>query len=246
MKNKGTLIIMILTATLPITMFTPTLIKWLYDNNNQKRFKGIEHLMMKTSDNLCISADTDNPIGIILKNATESEKQDVINAIEQINNFSPNIEYVLCESDNLTLENCIYIYTDQDIQSDISESIGGLTTFKYNDSMATIQYPITIYIDEDVKNIYDTENNISGFSYVLKHELMHTLGFTDLYSEEYFNKSIMYYKFDISTEITGFTDFDIKNIQQVYGGYSESENESLSAVQYPYIKRNDYFDENEI
>ena len=53
-------------------------------------------------------------------------------------------------------------------------------------------------------------------SFVIKHEMMHSLGFKDLYDSKYFNKTIMFYAFSSFTNIGDYTDFDKKNIKQVY------------------------------
>ena len=193
---------------------------YLSSCNNQKKIEGLEHLMMRNARGLCVHASS-NPIGVIIqKSASEKEKKEILNAIQQINEISAGIEYKLVESKNLKIKNYLEIYTDYDI-TDQYKTLGK-THISYSEIDATIKYPIKIYIDDSIENVVNTKGE-SLFSLVLKHELMHTLGFRDVYDENLKNKTIMFHNIDNDTIVTDFTDFDIQNIQQIYGKSVEVE-----------------------
>lgn len=156
-----------------------------------------------------ITANTEAPIGVIIKtDATAEDKQEIIDAINEINKISPNIDYVYEES-HTTLENYIEIYTDQDIKK---ENTVGMFQGFIDHQAGTYEYPVRIYLEKDIEDKIGP-NGKSYFSHVIKHELMHSLGFKDLTSDIYSGYSVMSYK----GTTYGFTDNDIKNIQTVYG-----------------------------
>ena len=69
------------------------------------------------------------------------------------------------------------------------------------------------YVNENVEG-QEVVESTSLMSFVIKHEMMHSLGFKDLYDSKYFNKTIMFYAFSSFTNIGDYTDFDKKNIKQ--------------------------------
>ena len=186
------------------------------ENYDQLRFDGVEHLMLTNSKGrpLCLPL-SDNPIAIVLKNFTEEERLDAINAIQRLDNISENLEYVVLENDDYSIKQKIIIHNKADLDSRDHSDAFGLAEFTFNENKAEINYPINIYIDESCQGIYDT-NGVSLLSYVIKHEMMHTLGFADLYTDEYYNKSVMYYSIKNGMELNDYSKFDEQNIKKLY------------------------------
>lgn len=238
-------VVLILVATVAITSTSIPILNELYIDSKQKKFDNVKELMMKNSSDRCLSLDVSNPIGVLVQELNENEKQEVKKTIEQMNKISPNLEYVLCETKDITLKNYIHVMSVDNLQNEFDNSYG-LAIFTHDEKSATIQFPINIYINEKVNDIYDYENDVSAFSYVLKHELMHTLGFKDLYDEKYFNKTIMYHEFDMSTKLYDFSESDIANIREIYGDSGEEvlieKTESSEPVKIDYIKKREDYD----
>lgn len=239
LHKNSCIIVFALTAVVSLNSCAGMALAEKFLSNRQEKFKGIEHLMMKNYDNKCVSLDTSEPIGVIIKNATEEERQDIINAIAQMNNISSGLNFILCDSKDLKLKNNIYIYAGEDIGSYFKNDCFGLTNFTYSNSDLLINFPITVSIDEDVRGMHDDQTGASAFSFILKHELMHALGFVDIYSEEYLNKTIMYYQINANLNISDFTAFDIENIQKIYGKGVHVVTPSEMTINYDY-KQNDF------
>lgn len=183
-------------------------------NKLEEKCRGLEDLLYKTDKGIPVIADLDDPIGIVVQRATEEQKQEIVNAVNEMNEICPNLEYTIIDKNDLKIKNKIYVYPNTDIEDEHNGlHTLGLARFKYNNYYGKLEYPMTVYIDPDVAGIKD-EHGVTLFSYVLKHELMHTLGFKDLYDSEYFNKTIMYY--NIHGDINNFTDFDVTNIRKLY------------------------------
>ncbi len=218
----------------------------MFDNQqkeiqNQERFDGVSDLMLHNGYNTPITMDVDKntPLNVSLFNFTEEEKKDAINAINDLDEISENINYTIIDNDyskvtqNITISK---ISKDQlELMSQNPLTLG-YASFQFNIKEAKIEFPVNIYINESVENIYDT-NGVSLLSYVLKHEMMHSLGFKDMYTDDYLNKTVMYYQVSSDVEINDYTDFDKKNIKQVYDYETTTLNEQFKngniKVQYP-------------
>ncbi len=208
---------------------------------NQERFNGVSDLMLNNGYNTPITIDVDKnkPINVSLFNFTDEERKDAINAINDLDEISENINYTIIDNayskvtQNITISK---ISKDQlELMSQNPLTLG-YTSFQFSIKEAKIAFPVNIYINESVENIYDT-NGVSLLSYVLKHEMMHSLGFKDMYTDDYLNKTVMYYQVSPAVDINDYTDFDKKNIKQVYDYSTTTLNEQYKngniKVEYP-------------
>ena len=176
-------------------------------------FKNINRYIKLTTDGKPVLADVENPIGIVIQNACEEDKKKIISTIEQMNDFCPNLDFTLTDKNNIHIENKINIYTDYDTKLLDDRELAGLCISSYDSDTAKIVYPVNIYIDSRVKD-YKNGYGDNIFTQVLKHELMHSLGFLDMSSDAYQNKTIMYE--GVQKYIDDFTKLDIYNIKQLY------------------------------
>lgn len=209
----------------------------------QEKFSGITHLMSTSDYGTPLTLPIDeNPIAVVLQNFTEEERQDAINAINRLDEISENVNYTILEKDDFSIKQKITITNNVDLEKThpyLDKSLG-VTEYKIDNEKATIKYPIYISIDEDCKDIYDTEG-VSLMSYVLKHEMMHTLGFADMYSKEYLDKTVMYYTVENGMEINDYSEFDEKNIRQLYdeGSISVKRSDKMEYTAYTKQKEDD-------
>ena len=187
---------------------------------NQERFNGVSDLMLNNGYNTPITIDVDKnkPINVSLFNFTDEERKDAINAINDLDEISENINYNILENNHSSVSQKITISKIPRTQlTDMTKDpfVLGFASIKYSVKDATIMFPVNIYINENISDVYN-KNGVSVLSYVLKHEMMHSLGFKDMYTDDYLNKTVMYYQVSQDVEISNYTEFDKKNIKQVY------------------------------
>ena len=83
---------------------------------------------------------------------------------------------------------------------------------------SVINFPINIQIENYfAEGYWDQNQTKSVLTTIVQHELMHTLGFKDLYKYEDQKRSIMYYEVGVGTPMT-YTQEDINKIQYCYDG----------------------------
>lgn len=242
-KNAGNLIKVVFTA---ILLAGTTACDSLYKdiaknqiNNNipDSYFKNINRYLRKTVDGKPILADVENPIGIVIQNASQEDKQKIVSTIDQMNGFCPNLDFTLTDGNNLKIQNKINIYTDYDTKLLDDRDLAGLCISSYDSDTAKIVYPVNIYINSavyDYKNAYG--ENI--FTQVLKHELLHSLGFEDMSLDMYKNKTIMYE--GVQKYVDDFTKLDIYNIKQLYDKKDIVTQRPKKIVVVPYLKQEEF------
>ena len=164
----------------------------------------------------------ENPIPVILDNLEDEAKQYVVDGINSLDNISTKINYTIFDSSDYDKDfglDYIRISLVEDIEDyGVSPSAAGVTIYNYDEKTAEIKYPISIYLDEHYADGYWDENfTQSILTTITQHELMHTLGFCDLYEEEDKSRSIMYYALRSDSAKT-YTNEDIEKIQYCYDG----------------------------
>lgn len=161
------------------------------------------------------SSISPEPILIKLKDFTYEETLEVKKSINEIDELSNNLNYIF--EDNVDKSNRI-IYINNNVE--LPQNIGGNTNYKTDDLKAEILYPIEINLRGGLINyVYSEDFSITLLSAVVTHEMMHTLGFSDLRTDDWLGKSIMYYNASISSDygVAQMTDIDKKDIISVYG-----------------------------
>ena len=162
-----------------------------------------------------------NPIPVVLGDMDEKTKEYIVEGINCLDNISENINYTIFDADDFNVKNSIDHISIEMVDSlnDYGlSSAAGATNFNYNQRTAEILYPIDIKIENYYADgFWDSEYTQSVLTTIVKHELMHTLGFKDLYEKEDKNRSIMYYSLGVGTPQT-FTQEDVEKIQYCYDG----------------------------
>lgn len=170
---------------------------------------------------------TKNPIQIAIQQFDDSDRELIKQAVQKLDNISTNLNYTILSKDasasKADISFAIY-------NGDEQTSVLGNTKFDSNGFDGKIKYPISITINKDLiqstASIFKHNYN-ECFDYVIKHELLHTLGFKDLYEEKYKYTTLAYgWHGYSSTHIEGYYDVDVKNIQKLY-------DEGLIKVEYP-------------
>ena len=171
--------------------------------------------MLHTDSGMMLTFPVDEaPIGVLIKDMPEDDKQDIIDAVNGLDNISTNINYKILDSDSCKIDAKIVIEDRPRTASEL-----GLTNLQFNEKTGVINQPVYIKIDLDAcHNIYNSKGE-NAVTAVTKHELAHALGFSDLYDKKYIDESIMYYQLAV---VEDFTDSDKYRIRKVYGGTAEN------------------------
>lgn len=203
----------ILGATVMFTIAVPATI-FVMDQKNKRElcagFEDVKGLMLETKSGVPLRLNlTDEPIKVAVESFNEQDKKQVVSAIERLDDISKNLNYTILDSDNGHIDADIKIrYGSVD-----DETTLGNTHLTFNEKTAVINYPIDIQIDPSVQNWRDTETNESALSFVVKHEMMHTLGFRDIYDKNFMDKTIMFHTI---ANVSDYTTMDETNIKKLY------------------------------
>lgn len=178
----------------------------------ESRFNGVEEFMINTDDGKNVSLPIgDKSISILLNGFSEEEKQQAQTAIQELDEILDSVDYTIIENDDVKITQKIVINNNYEVEGGNL----GYTSLNIDGETAQITYPIQIYIDPDCAKWHD-ENGNTALSYVIKHEMGHTLGLKDIHDPSYYNKTIMYYKM---SDVSSYTDLDKKTLKQVYDKY---------------------------
>ena len=181
---------------------------------NDKRFDGIQEYLEKSNQGVPITLPIKKGeyLSVNIINFTPQEQQQVINAINSLDDISQTINFKLSNDVNAQIKiQGNYLQTSE-WNNHLS---AGKTDLTFNVFTGEIHYPVNIYI----KPLSEySQLSADALEFIIKHELMHAIGFCDLYNSDYQNQTIMYYQIDQKTNIEDFTQLDIANILQVYDG----------------------------
>lgn len=144
-------------------------------------------------------------INVLIKDSfTQEQKECIVDAIEELDIHLDNIKYNIYLDPWKAPSQCITIE-----EVDFTVPRGGLTMLTYLPFNPYLMYPIEMYIDTDW---HKTEDQLKC---VIKHELLHALGLTDLYEEKYETESIMYFA-QTADSPKDLTQDDIDLVNRVY------------------------------
>ena len=166
------------------------------------------------------------PITVQLaENFSDNEKKQIVEAINTLDAISPNINYTLLEdSDYKVTANISVIKSNENLKVTSLAATSLDYTLK-----GQIKFPISITIRESFSNYYaniDEKFNDNLLCRVMKHEMMHTLGFADLYDRKHFDNSIMWYSTENANVVKDYTSRDKACINRIY-------DKMLVSVTYP-------------
>lgn len=186
-------------------------------NNETKRverekYKDVLPFLLETENGVPIKAKVKDPI-VVKVDMTGEERKQAIKAINDLDSISNTLNYKILDTDNNSIYADINISVDKNLQ-EAKEAFGN-TNFTYKKDTGYLIYPLNITIDDSIVNYYSS-NGVSLVDYVVKHEMMHTLGFKDIYDEQYFNKTVMWHSVDDGMELDNFSELDKKNIKSMY------------------------------
>lgn len=196
-----------------------TLISEHENSADRQRFgKYIDDFL--TNDNgRPLRLDTNKAINVMFDSKLdEQSKQYIIDGINGLKNICPNLKYDLYNSQKGDVGRVYFVLQDP---TEIQHNAAGATNLSFNANSATINSYITIDINSHYLDGYWTTNMDSILTTVVQHELMHTLGFKDIYDESRKNDTIMYHA--LNPEVKTYTTEDIEKIQYVYGGQTIAE-----------------------
>lgn len=183
----------------------------------------------------------DNPIPIVLGSMSEQSRQYVVDGINALDIVSDKINYTIYDAKDFEKKNGVR-YICIEMCDSIADHLGGRTSYKIDNYSGEILMPIKIQIDKMYEDAYfDESYTQSVLTTIVQHELLHTLGFKDIYDLEQRNNTIMYYNLTSNSPRT-LTQRDIDIISQVYDGKKSADktpsSESIVPTSYYYDAKN--------
>ncbi len=210
--------------------------KYMYPDVDNSKFEKYADDFIKTDrgDILRLPLN-ENPIPVLLGNMDDKTKMYIVDGINALDNISENINYVIYDANKYDkTSGTDYIkFEIVDSLTDYGrdENAAGLTSFNFDKKTGEILYPIEIKLEKFYADGYwDSEFTQSILTTIVKHELMHTLGFKDLYNEDDKNRSIMYYSLD--PKLMTYTQEDVEKIQYCYDGKEIATTYHPNQIQY--------------
>lgn len=169
----------------------------------------------KHSEDTCcfLPIKKSEPIAVVLTGFNEKETGDVCSAISCLDEISTSINYHILFQDSNKYTQKIYITNNQKLESSTAGHSTLGTTLTYHNKIGEISYPVKISIAENI-NKYTYEGSDSLLKSVIKHELLHTLGFCDLKIDQALGESIMYSPIGDATG--DYSEQDKEIIRRVY------------------------------
>ena len=153
-----------------------------------ERFSGLDtSLMNKTLFQTPVSLDTkDGEVLINIKDAfSDYQKEQIVDGITKLDNILDGINYTVTFEDK-DVKKAINITSADSLKNN---SALAETKVFINNFSAKIVYPVTIVVNNESLKYYPRA--LSG---VIQHELLHTLGFTDLHGSDHVGY-LMYYSY---------------------------------------------------
>ncbi|MGN1213233.1 MAG: hypothetical protein ACI4TZ_04255 [Christensenellales bacterium] len=183
------------------------------------RVKGVDsQLVCRTDFGAPVYANLgkDKNLDVIIDESfNDTQKQNIKNAIEELDVDLKGVNYnILLDSDKAG-KKCINI-TNQ-YYTDDSNAIA-FTEMDINNIYGNVIFPVQISIFSDkYDSIYDDPNFDKKYmSATVKHEMLHVLGFKDVYDSEYQNKTIMYGELNSRTKLFDLSQADKDMVNTVY------------------------------
>ena len=179
-------------------------------NQNVERFKDIPEQMdnfLKSTSGAPLLLDDSiakQEIQICIRDGfTKDEKAEIYRAINEFDAAATGLEYNIFESNTPDSSKSI-IFSKNYLGSDGIYHTLGEASFTRDNTTSKIIYPISVDLTTD-------KLHLSMYNHVVKHELMHTLGFADLYKEEDSDK-MMFHTFHPSD----ITEEELETINTLY------------------------------
>lgn len=172
----------------------------------QERFEKVnEDLFFKNFLNIPNVLPIKNgTVNLNIKNCfSEENLNKIVEGIDELDDIAKGINFNKTFEEN-DVKKAINIKSFAEGKPDDATDLSvGCARFRVSTYTAQITYPIEIHLDLD--RIYDLKK-------VVQHELLHCLGFTDLYDEQYSN-NIMYFRDGPDKQLSAE---EIKTLNEVY------------------------------
>lgn len=192
----------------------------------KQKYGDLYELMLKNSTGKVITLkDFKEPITIqFAENFSDNEKKQLVEAINALDDISPNLNYQLLDDGNYSITADISVYKSNELKRPTSVA----ETYLSFNGKGKIVFPISINIKKSFSDYYENVDYSESdyLSYVMKHEMMHTLGFADLYDRKHFDQTIMWYSSENTNVVKDFTPRDKASIKKIY-------DDILVSVNYP-------------
>ncbi|MGN1221817.1 MAG: hypothetical protein ACI4TT_01120 [Christensenellales bacterium] len=218
-KGKKTInkIINALTVTFAIALPGSSAINAVVTNNKVKNVDS--KLVMRTNFGIPVHANlnSNKTINVVIdENFNETQKQNIKEAIQELDVDLKGVNYNILLDGSKAGKKCVKI-TKENYDEDNTDGLA-VTDLRVNNLYGVVLFPVKISLFTDIYNdMYDDPNfDKENMSEIIKHEMLHVLGFNDVYDKEYQNKTIMYGAIDKNTTLFDLSQADKDMVNTVY------------------------------
>lgn len=162
-----------------------------------KNFFGVPYTIISPNENIMVS---------ISKNFTEEEQTKIVKAVNDLDILAEGLNFS-CEITDDTSSKKIVVKEEILESSSVNIIPLAKTTTTRNELTAKLYYPMNVSINANF-------NDISILEEIVKHELLHTLGFKDVREDNLKNKTIMFW--NICENADDLTQLDIDTLNAIY------------------------------
>lgn len=202
--------------------------------NANNRFKDLdENLYKKSLFGVPVVANIglDKTLDVIIDESfTNEQKSHIAQAIRELDMDLKGVKYnIMLNSDKAGIK-CINITNNSEVSS-WTQSVAKTHT-AYNLFYGNIMFPVEIEIYTKAYANYFKDNNFSSkyFSALVKHEMLHVLGFKDVYDESYVDKTIMYGHLDHRDRIFDLSSYDIYMANKIYKSTKDTAKKNIKVT----------------
>lgn len=169
---------------------------------------------------------------VIDENFNDKQKASIKNAIEELDIDLSGVNYNILLDPSEANYKCVNIKKDDICEE--SKNVLGETALKYNMFYGTIVFPVdvTIYAETYEKNFKDADFERDHFKALLKHEMMHVLGFKDTYESEKDGASIMYGGLTENATLFDLSEYDKQMANEAYKPIDNETEAKVEVKQY--------------
>lgn len=159
----------------------------------------------------------DNSLDVVIdKNFSTEQKGYIEKAIKELDIDLKGVDYNILLDGNKTGDNCVNIFKSTVKPND--NSALAETIVKHNIFMGYVVFPaqINVFMNTVDRSFGDRINYEDYMSAIIKHEMLHVLGFADIYDRDYLNQTIMYGEINNFTRLFDLSEEDVKMVNSVY------------------------------
>ncbi len=171
-----------------------------------KNFFGVPYTIKAPSEEISVA---------ISEYFTTDEKTKIVKAVNDLDILAEGLNFNYEITDETSSKKIIINNDWCKFDTDDTTKVLAVANTTRNNMTAKIMFPAIINVNPNYNNYADLEE-------IMKHELLHTIGFQDVYKDNLKNETIMFW--NILENADDFTQYDIETLNAIYPAKIEQNN----------------------